>query len=56
MDNKNLEKALANAAASSAMEGLPLSPSDLQTVREILSGTLSIQEVLREIQERYRED
>ena len=54
MDDSTLQ-ALRNAAASSAMEGLPLSQTDLQIIQEILDGKTSLQDYLIELQARYRE-
>ena len=47
------QKALLNAAASSAMEGLPLEPRHLQTVTEILEGRLTIEDYLDRARDAY---
>ena len=47
------QKALLNAAASSAMEGLPLEPRHLQTVTEILEGRLTIEDYLDRARNAY---
>ncbi|MCD7733970.1 MAG: hypothetical protein LUH48_02340 [Clostridiales bacterium] len=45
-------QALKNAAASSAVEGLPLSQSQLDTVAAILEGKLSLSEYLQSLKDR----
>lgn len=47
--------ALQNAAASSAMEGLPLERSHMEIIQSILDGKLSLQDYFRSLQERYQE-
>lgn len=47
--------ALQNAAASSAMEGLPLEQSHMEVIQSILDGKLSLQAYLRSLQERHQE-
>lgn len=42
-------KALGNAAASSAMEGLPLSQEDRLIIQRILDGELSLQEFIQSL-------
>lgn len=46
---------LLDAAASSAMEGLALSPDDLETVAEIFSGTMTLNDYFRLLQIRTQE-
>lgn len=48
-------QALKNAAASSAVEGLPLSQSQLDTVAAILEGKLSLSEYLQSLKDRQAE-
>lgn len=45
------QKAIQNAAASSAMEGLPLSQQDIELVQKILDGELTLQEYLASLVE-----
>ncbi|MCD8087214.1 MAG: hypothetical protein LUE22_01315 [Oscillospiraceae bacterium] len=54
--NQSLEQAIANAAASSAMEGLPLSAAQLQTVRRILSGSLLLEDYLNGLRTQYQDN
>ena len=42
-------KALKNAAASSAMEGLPLDDNDVAVVRSILDGKMNLQEFFQSL-------
>ena len=42
-------KALGNAAASSAMEGLPLNQEDRLIIQKILDGVMSLQEFLESL-------
>ena len=49
------QQALRNAAASSAMEGLPLQPKDYDIIQEILDGKTSLQAYLKQLQEQYLE-
>lgn len=44
-------KALKNAAASSAMEGLPLSDNDISTITNILDGKLSLSDFLQSLKQ-----
>lgn len=53
--NTQLDKALANAAASSAMEGLPLSTQELSIVKQILEGDLTLTDYFTMIQQKHRE-
>ena len=46
-------QALQNAAASSAMEGLPLSQDDLDTIRSILEGKTTLQDFLSMMKAAY---
>ena len=48
-------QALNNAAASSAIEGLPLSESDLKIIRDILEGKTTLQDYLKQLQAKTRE-
>ena len=47
--------ALKNAAASSAMEGLPLEQSHIEIIQSILDGKLSLQDYLHSLQKQYQE-
>ena len=49
-------RALRNASASSAMEGLPLSEENIETVQRMLNGEQTLQDYFRDLKERYRED
>jgi hypothetical protein len=49
-------KAIQNAAASSAMEGLPLDERDFETIRSILEGELSLQDYMKQIVAKARKD
>lgn len=49
------QRALRNAAASSAMEGLPLDAKDIKTVTDILDGKLTLQELLQSIKTQHQE-
>ncbi len=46
--------ALMEAAASSAMEGLPLSEARLRTIEDILEGKLSLQDYFSTLQAAQR--
>lgn len=48
-------QALNNAAASSAMEGLPLSQSDIKVIQDILDGKATLQEYLKQLKAQYQE-
>lgn len=52
----SVAQALRNAAASSAMEGLPLSVQDIKTIESILNGKMSLQEYFEKIKAKYREN
>lgn len=54
--NNQLNQALASAAASSAMEGIPLSDKDLSVVKQILEGSLTLAEYFLTIQQGNRKD
>lgn len=47
-------RALNNAAASSAMEGLPLSRSDMKVLQDILDGKATLQEYLKQLKALYQ--
>lgn len=47
--------ALRNAAASSAMEGLPLDSRDLKTVKDIYSGKTTLAEYVEKLKKQYKE-
>jgi hypothetical protein len=42
-------KAIQNAAASSAMEGMPLDERDFEMIRSILEGEISLQDYMMQI-------
>lgn len=42
-------KALKNAAASSAMEGLPLNDKDFTVIKSILDGKMNLQEFFQSL-------
>ena len=42
-------KALDNAAASSAIEGLPLSESDFKIIEDIMEGRTTLQDYLKQL-------
>lgn len=46
-------KALQNAAASSAMEGLPFEQRHIDTIKRILDGKLTVAEYLAQVKEKY---
>ena len=48
-------RALKNAAASSAMEGLPLNDNDLSVVTDILAGKMTLQDFLQSVKTQYQE-
>jgi hypothetical protein len=52
--SNQLNQALASAAASSAMEGTPLSAQDLSIVKQILEGSLTLSEYFTAIQRKYQ--
>ena len=49
------QRALQNAAASSAMEGLPLEQQHFEIIQNILEGKLSLQEYLQSLKKQYQE-
>lgn len=49
------QRTLQNAAASSAMEGLPLDQQHFEIIQNILEGKLSLQEYLQALKEQYQE-
>lgn len=53
--SNQLNQALASAAASSAMEGMPLSDKDLSIVKRILEGSLTLSEYFTAIQRKHLE-
>ncbi len=53
--SNQLNQALASAAASSAMEGMPLSAQDLSVVKQILEGSLTLAEYFTAIQRKHQE-
>lgn len=46
-------QALKNAAASSAMEGMPLTEQNITTIKQILDGKLTLNDYLKSIQLKY---
>ena len=49
------QRALQNAAASSAMEGLPLEQQHFEVIQNILEGKLTLQEYLQSLKQQYQE-
>ena len=49
------QRALQNAAASSAMEGLPLEQQHFEVIQNILEGKLTLQEYLLSLKQQYQE-
>jgi len=49
------QRALQNAAASSAMEGLPLEKRHFEIIQNILDGKLTLQEYLESLKKQYQE-
>ena len=49
------QRALQNAAASSAMEGLPLDKQHFEIIQNILEGKLSLQDYLQSLKNQYQE-
>lgn len=43
-------QALRNAAASSAMEGLPVEPQHMEVIERILNGEMTLEEYFRQLQ------
>lgn len=52
--SETMRQAVKNAAASSAMEGLPLNRQDIEIIQDILDGKTTLQEYLRQLQSRYQ--
>ena len=48
--NDTMAQALHNAAASSAMEGLPLEPRHMDVIQDILDGKMTLQEFFQQLQ------
>ncbi len=53
--DESTRRALKNAAASSAMEGLPLDREDLRIVRELLEGKRELREYLKQLRKQEQE-
>ena len=51
-----VQRALQNAAASSAMEGLPLEKRHLEIIQNILAGKLTLEEYLQSLREKKEEN
>ena len=49
------QRALQNAAASSAMEGLPLEQQHFEVIQNIFEGKLTLQEYLQSLKKQYQE-
>ena len=49
----SMKQAIREAAASSAMEGMPLSEKDIQTVTAILEGKLTFEDFVHSVKIRY---
>lgn len=43
-------QALRNAAASSAMEGLPVEPQHMEVIERILNGDMTLEDYFRQLQ------
>lgn len=52
----SMMQALRNAAASSAMEGMPLSEQDMKAVESIIDGKSSLQDYFDRIKKLYQEN
>lgn len=48
--SETMQQAVLNAAASSAMEGLPLNQQDFDIIQDILEGKMTLQEYLKKLQ------
>lgn len=48
------QRALQNAVASSAMEGLPLEKHHFEVIQNILEGKLSLQDYLQSLKNQYQ--
>lgn len=53
--SENTLRALKSAAASSAMEGLPLDEEKLGVIEKILNGEMTLQDYFERIKLQYRE-
>ena len=53
--NPATARALGNAAASSAMEGLPLEQADIEVVKKILDGEMSLQDFIQTLTKQDQE-
>lgn len=53
--SEEITRALRNAAASSAMEGLPLSKEDINIVMQILSGETALTDYLQQLKRKAQE-
>ena len=53
--SEETEKALMSAAASSAMEGLPLNDEELGIAKKILEGEMTLQEFISSLKAQYQE-
>lgn len=53
--NAAAKLALSNAAASSAMEGLPLDAEHMQIAERILDGMMTLEEYLQSLVNAYQE-
>lgn len=54
--SENELRALRNAAASSAMEGIPLSREHIEAVERMLNGEQTLQDYLLKLKDRFSED
>lgn len=50
-----VEQALRSAAASSAMEGMPLEARHIDTIQQILNGKITVQEYLSSLKAKTQE-
>lgn len=53
--SENILRALKNAAASSAMEGLPLDEEKLGIIEKILIGEMTLQDYFESVKLQYQE-
>ena len=53
--NPATASALGNAAASSAMEGLPLEQADIAVIKKILDGEMSLQDFIQTLTKQDQE-
>lgn len=49
------KRAIYNAAASSAMEELPLNEKDISVVRNILEGKMTLEDFFQSVKAQYQE-